>query len=235
MLTAPRLTSGSGRRTVGRPRTGGSQFRYCETERPKRQVTRISLGAQQLQTVRAHYVDVIHCSAQPAAQEAFSIDARPWPLDGDPLGAEVTPERGAYEQAPISEQAPMSETGERHQAREGLAARGSHPTQRDRIKGCYLAAQPLSDHRHRGGKGGCGAVDHHPSAQQDAPPVQQHRGREHDERSPAMIIERDALLLAAMVTITAAISIVGLFSLGVAALTAHRRSDTMREDTLFEL
>lgn len=41
-----------------------------------------------------------------------------------------------------------------------------------------------------------------------------------------MIIERDALLLAAMVTITAAISIVGLLSLGVAALTAHRRSDT---------
>lgn len=39
-----------------------------------------------------------------------------------------------------------------------------------------------------------------------------------------MIIERDALLLAA--TITAAISIVGLFSLSVAALTAHRRSDT---------
>ena len=41
-----------------------------------------------------------------------------------------------------------------------------------------------------------------------------------------MIIDWGALLLVAVVTITAAISIVGLFSLGVEALTAHRRPDT---------
>ena len=41
-----------------------------------------------------------------------------------------------------------------------------------------------------------------------------------------MTINWGALVLVAVVTVTAAITIVGLFSLGIAALTSHQRTGT---------